>query len=120
MFRNKQNEDGVVVKNKVRLVAQGWLPLRDSGFIIIQATCLASSSMVFDHVLEHEGLMFAALSYKGGEKEMKDKSKIERESSVKRRVSWLPFFSRGRRGPCCLLYCWGAGLHSETGKNLHA
>jgi hypothetical protein len=69
MFGNKQNEDGVVVKNKARLVAQGWLPLRDSGFTIIQATCLASSSMVLDHVLEHEGLMFAARVTKGRQRD---------------------------------------------------
>ena len=50
MFRNEQNEDGVVVKNKARLVAQGWLPLRDSRFILVQVMYHASTSVVFDHV----------------------------------------------------------------------
>jgi hypothetical protein len=30
-FRNKQNEDGIVVRNKVRLVAQGFVDVLSPG-----------------------------------------------------------------------------------------
>jgi hypothetical protein len=33
VFRNKQNEDGIVMRNKARLVAQGFAPVEGLDFV---------------------------------------------------------------------------------------
>jgi len=53
--------------------------------------------VVFDHVFKHKGLMLAAGVTNIGENERKERSKIERKSSVKRRLLASVFLLRKKR-----------------------